>query len=293
MSDIVFREIEEVMSQVIGEDVEILSSRTLGGGCINHASKIKTTAGDWFLKWNASCPDDMFEREAEGLKELYKGASSELKIPKVLCYKDVTDSPGFLVTEFLERGNTMNDDEKLGRGLAIIHQLQNLKFGFFHDNYCGDTPQKNTFVNDWITFFRENRIEYLLRLIEQSRGLSSSELKIYNQLLERLPLLIPEDSIPVLIHGDLWSGNYMLSSAGPALIDPAAYYADREMEFAIVTMFGGFSKRFYDSYNEVFPLKSDWQERNKLYQIYHILNHYHLFGGSYGSQALRGAKSYL
>ncbi len=293
MSDIVFREIEEVMSQVIGEDVEILSSRTLGGGCINHASKIKTTAGDWFLKWNASCPNDMFEREAEGLKVLYKGASSELKIPKVLCYKDVTDSPGFLVTEFLEPGNTMNDDEKLGRGLATIHQLQNSKFGFFHDNYCGDTPQKNTFVNDWITFFRENRIEYLLRLIEQSRGLSSSELKIYNQLMERLPLLIPEDSIPVLIHGDLWSGNYMLSSAGPALIDPAAYYADREMEFAIVTMFGSFSKRFYDSYNEVFPLKSDWQERNKLYQIYHILNHYHLFGGSYGSQALRVAKSYL
>ena len=104
---------------------------------------------------------------------------------------------------------------------------------------------------------------------------------------------MPEESESVLIHGDLWSGNFMISEKGPVLIDPASYYADREMEFAIMTMFGGFSKRFYDAYNEVNPLPADWRQRNRLYQLYHVLNHYYLFGGAYRTQALSIAKSYL
>ena len=116
---------------------------------------------------------------------------------------------------------------------------------------------------------------------------------IYNRLLEKIPELIPADSKPALIHGDLWSGNYMISANGPALIDPASCYTDREMELGIVTMFGGFSQQFYDAYQEAYPLPSDWRERNRLYQLYHILNHYYLFGGSYRSQALQIAKSYI
>ena len=91
----------------------------------------------------------------------------------------------------------------------------------------------------------------------------------------------------------MWSGNYMMTQSGPALIDPSSYYADREMEFGIITMFGGFSNRFYAAYNEVNPLESDWKERNGLYQLYHILNHYYLFGGSYKMQALRIAQHYV
>jgi protein-ribulosamine 3-kinase len=133
----------------------------------------------------------------------------------------------------------------------------------------------------------------LLNLIEKERPLPVSEMNIYDKLLGRLESFIPKDSIPVLVHGDLWSGNYMISENGPALIDPASYYADREMEFAIMTMFGGFSKRFYDSYNEVNPLSPDWKQRNSLYQLYHVLNHYYLFGGGYRTQAVNIAKSYL
>jgi len=116
---------------------------------------------------------------------------------------------------------------------------------------------------------------------------------IYDKLLNRISTLIPEESVPVLIHGDLWSGNYMISKNGPALIDPASYYADREMEFAIITMFGGFSRRFYDAYNEINPLPAGWKQRNSLYQLYHVLNHYYLFGGGYRAQALQIAKSYV
>ena len=97
---------------------------------------------------------------------------------------------------------------------------------------------------------------------------------MYNKLIERIPEFVPSEANPVLIHGDLWSGNYMITDKGPALIDPASYYADREMEMGIMTMFGGFSQRFYDAYNKINPLPPDWKERNQLYQLYHVLNHY-------------------
>ncbi|WP_167619036.1 fructosamine kinase family protein [Maribellus sediminis] len=289
----VLRNVELKMSDSLGKPVHILSSDTLGGGCINHASKLQTNAGTYFLKWNASCPADMFQREAEGLQELKKAASNSLMIPEVICYQEVGEHPGFLVMEYFDSGRSGNDDEKLGRGLATIHWYKHDTFGFPHNNYCGDTPQNNQPEKDWITFFREHRLNYILGLIKQKRSLSIEELKVYDKLAVRLSKLIPNTAKPSLIHGDLWSGNYMLTSAGPALIDPATYYADREMEFGIVTMFGGFSSRFFDAYSNAFPLDPDWKDRNKLYQLYHILNHYYLFGGSYGSQAYYVAKSYL
>lgn len=291
--EIVIQDVEQKMSDTFGEPVRILSSNTLGGGCINHASRLQTNVGTFFLKWNASCPPDMFQREAEGLRELRKAASDALLIPEVICYQEVGEHPGFLVMEYFDSGRSGNDDEKLGRGLARIHWFKNDRFGFPHDNYCGDTPQNNQAEIDWITFFREHRLNYILKLIRRHRSLSADEQKVYAKLADRLPKLIPDNAKPALIHGDLWSGNYMLTTGGPALIDPAAYYADREMEFGIVTMFGGFSSRFFDAYSEAFPLDPNWRSRNKLYQLFHILNHYYLFGGSYGSQAYYVAKSYL
>jgi protein-ribulosamine 3-kinase len=293
ISKTVFPEVEQSMSKALGKPVQVFTAKTLGGGCINHASKLETNVGSYFLKWNASCPPDMFQREAEGLAALKKGASDALLIPQVICYKEVGEHPGFLVMEYFNRGTTGNDDERLGRGLAMLHRYQNDKFGFEHDNYCGDTLQSNQQEDDWITFFREQRLNHILKLIKQKRSLSSDERLVYDNLAARLPKLIPPGSNPSLIHGDLWSGNYMLTTAGPALIDPAAYYANREMEFGIVTMFGGFSSRFFDAYNEVYPLDPDWRTRNKLYQLYHILNHYFLFGAGYGAQALQVARVYL
>jgi fructosamine-3-kinase len=104
--------------------------------------------------------------------------------------------------------------------------------------------------------------------------------------------LLPEPNVPGLIHGDLWAGNYWETAKGPALIDPASYFADREMEFGIMTLFGGFHDRFWKAYHESNPLPPGWKERNKIYQLYHILNHYLLFGGGYGRQALEIARHY-
>jgi fructosamine-3-kinase len=132
-----------------------------------------------------------------------------------------------------------------------------------------------------------------LQLIQQDRPLANSDVRVFKKLQEKIPDLLPNENKPVLIHGDLWSGNYMHTNNGPALIDPAAYFASREMEFAIITMFGGFSSHFFGAYNEINALPNDWKERNKLYQLYHILNHYYLFGGGYAEDALHIARFYI
>ena len=286
-------EVENVLSEKLGKPVEIQHSGTLGGGCINNASKIETNAGIFFLKWNAGGPAERFLRESESLSELRKAASGELAVPEVYAAKRMDETLGFLVLEYLEPGSFAgNSDEILGRGLAAIHQFRNEKFGFDHNNYCGSTPQENSWEEDWPVFFRDNRLGYLLDMIKKKSPFSVSAMKVFDQLLEIIPELLPGSSEPVLIHGDLWGGNYMVCTKGPALIDPASYYADREMEMGIMTMFGGFSSRFYAAYNEVNPLPDDWKERNPLYQLYHVLNHYYLFGGGYGNQALSIARHY-
>jgi fructosamine-3-kinase len=290
---IINKEVENSLSQKFGQQVTILSSGSIGGGCINHASKINTNVGQFFLKWNANCVEDIFLREAESLRELKKAIGNELIVPEVYAAKLVNDTPGFLVQEYLPtRYSASGDDEKLGRGLALIHQFKNEKFGFYHNNYCGDTIQNNSWKTNWAEFFRDNRLGFLLNLIQNERVLPVSEIKIYDKLLQKIPKLLPSSSEPALIHGDLWSGNFMITERGPALIDPASYYADREMEMGIMTMFGGFSSRFYDAYNHVYQLPSDWRERNQLYQLYHVLNHYFLFGGGYQNQAIQIARYY-
>jgi fructosamine-3-kinase len=289
-----YNNIEIKLSEYFSKEVVIHSSSMVGGGCINNASKLVTSLGTFFLKWNSDCPGDMFIREAQGLREMKKASGRAVIVPEVFAHSAEEDHPGFIVLEFLDSGYLASGgDEALGRGLAEMHKFTNERFGFYDDNYCGTTPQDNTWKTCWTEFFRENRLRYLLDLIQTRRSLPARERQIYDKLLDRLPRLLPEESTPVLIHGDLWSGNYMITDKGPALIDPAAYYADREMEMSIMTLFGGFSGRFFDAYNEVNPLPSGWRERNKLYQLYHILNHYHLFGGGYGSQALHVAKRFI
>lgn len=294
MQNNVLQEIEKLLTEKFQKPIFVTAWQPIGGGCINNASKISTSEGDFFVKWNINCQPDIFLREAESLNGLKKAAGNQLVIPKVYGAKKVDSSPGFLIQEFLPPSfSNTKDEEQLGRGLAYIHQYKNGKFGFFSDNYCGATYQKNAWTENWALFFRDTRLGFLLELIQKERSLIASEIKFFQKLMNKIPDLLPEKSDPVLIHGDLWSGNYMITEKGPALIDPASYFADREMEFAIITLFGGFSNTFYDAYNEVNPLPADWKERNKLYQLYHVLNHYYLFGGAYKQQALQIARFFL
>ena len=290
--NIILQEVEKRLSEVLGETVKIMSSNVLSGGCINHASKIDTNCGSFFLKWNSDCESDIFIREAESLTELAEASDGTVCVPKVLYAKEIDEMPAFVVMEYLEPGG-IDQSERLGRGLAQIHKYQQDNFGFYSDNYCGATTQNNRWEKSWVPFFRDRRLSFLITLIRESRGLESSYLRLFEKLLDRMELLIPNEEKASLIHGDLWSGNYMLTKSGPALIDPTASYSHREMEFGIITMFGGFSSRFFAAYNEELPLDPGWPERNQLYQLYHVLNHYYLFGGGYLQQAVSIAKRYL
>lgn len=282
------------LSDLYGQKAVLQQKEHLGGGCINHALMLKCSVGNFFLKWNSNCASDMFMKEAAGLAELGSVPNEFLIIPKVIWAKEVDELPGLLLMEYLPpTTNSSGYDEKLGRGLAVLHQKTNDTYGFYHDNYCGATIQNNRWKNSWIDFFGQQRIMHLVHLIAEKRGLSNSEINTYGRLVEKLPIILPHETKPSLIHGDLWSGNYMYTANGPALIDPASYYADREMELSIMTMFGGFSSRVWDSYHEMYPLPPGWKERNRLYQLYHVLNHYFLFGGSYLSQANFIARQFI
>lgn len=275
------------------EDLTIKHSQHVGGGCISNSLKLTTNHGEFFLKWATNCPDDLFVREAECLKELASAGHSGLIIPQVVLENEADDIPGYLLLEFFPTGHSASEDKRLGKGLARLHRMTSMAFGFHHNNYCGATAQDNNWNISWVGFFGEQRILALVNKIEKARSLSSDEKDTYHRLVDRLPELIPDQPEASLIHGDLWSGNYLYTSTGPALIDPASYYAHREMELSIMTMFGGFSKSTWNAYQNEYPLNPGWEERVQLYQIYHILNHYYLFGGSYGSQALSVAKRFL
>lgn len=287
--------LEQHLSDTLGQPVRVQSDQSLGGGCINHASRINTSHGTYFVKWNDQGPADMFLREAECLEAL-AASGTPLVIPHVYVKtKASAGTPALLVTDFLEvaRHNTWQQDEALGRGIAELHRHQQDRYGFDHDNYCGSTLQDNQWNSDWVDFFGQQRIGALVRLIEQQGAWGATERKLFEQLQARLPALIGHRPAASLNHGDLWSGNYLYTTRGPALIDPASYYADRECDLALMAMFGGYAPRVWEAYQEAYPLPPAWQQRRDLYMLYHSLNHFYLFGGGYGQQSLSIARKYL
>lgn len=273
--------------------LRLIGVHSLGGGCISHAARLDTDAGAFFAKWNDDAPPDLFEREADGLRALAQ-AGSGLAIPRVVWAAGPSaGAPALLVTEYLAaRPARAGDDEALGRGLAAVHRVSAARHGFPQASYCGSTRQDNTAADTWAEFYAQRRLVPLLGAIERARGLAAGQRRVYERVLERLPELVAPGAPPALVHGDLWSGNVMHSERGPALVDPACAYADREMEFGITTLFGGFSETFWRAYEEAWPLPPGWRARNALYQLYHLLNHHLLFGGHYGAQALEAARRY-
>jgi fructosamine-3-kinase len=218
-------------------------------------------------------------------------ASTSLVVPRVLAARGPRDGlPGFILLEHLAPGPP--DHERLGRGLAELHRHTAPRFGFPVDSYCGSTRQPNAWCASWPEFYAQRRLLPLLAAVEAGRGLARGERRVLDRLVERLPGLLPAGGVASLIHGDLWSGNVLHAGGGPALVDPACAFAEREMEFGMSTLFGGLSARAQAAYEEAWPLAPGWRERNALYQLYHLLNHQLLFGGGYGTQALAIARRF-
>jgi fructosamine-3-kinase len=256
---------------------EVASARPIGGGDINDAWEVTLKTGARiFVKTNARAAPTMFAREAESLRWLAE--PNALRVPEVLA-----SSPRFLALELIEPGRPARDhDEQLGRGLAALHRAGAGRFGWARDNFIGSLPQDNTQEDDWPTFYARHRLEPQLRMAMAAGRASRRMQSGLTRLRERLPELVGPAEPPSRLHGDLWGGNCHTASDGaPVLIDPAVYGGHREVDLAMMRLFGGFSARVFDAYREAWPLADGWRERVPLYQIYPLLVHVNLFGGSY------------
>jgi fructosamine-3-kinase len=286
--------LEDALRRALGDrGLRVLASEPVSGGCIHHAVKLTTTSGEWFAKWSTDCAADLFASEAAGLRALREAASS-LAVPEVLVASPPGAShPALIVMEYLAPGRARaRDDAALGQGLAAIHARSSERFGFPVTTYCGPTPQLNDEADSWVEFYGERRLRPLSLRLEAEGRIGGRERRLVERVVERLPVLLAHATLPSLVHGDLWSGNVLATTRGPGLVDPAAAFCDREVEFGITTLFGGFSERFFDAYHEAWPLPPGWRERNALYQLYHLLNHHLIFGGHYGSEALSIARRF-
>lgn len=269
----------------------ILSISRVGGGCIAHASRVEAARGAFFLKWAPAPAGLTFEAEAIGLEAL-GGAPAPLVVPEVLSAVDAQDGqPGHLLMNWIEQGRPgPRFDEELGEGLAALHAATEPagRYGFARDNFIGRLPQRNDWRDDWPAFFGQMRLEPQIRMARDAGHWRSAWNPLADRLLERLAALLPARPPAALCHGDLWSGNVMASAQGhPVLIDPAVYFGHGETDLAMMTLFGGFSRRAFEAYHAVHPRSSGHAEREAIYQLYHLLSHLNHFGSSYAGAVER------
>jgi protein-ribulosamine 3-kinase len=255
---------------------EILRSQSVAGGCINNGARLATDRGQtFFLKQNNAAPSDMFQREADGLRALAVPGGPRTPSPLLI-------GPSFLLLEDLAPARPGKDYwPKFGGQVAAVHDRQSDRFGFDEDNYLGSSRQPNPWLEDGFEFFRRHRLVFQARVAEDGGRLSTEDRRKVERLGQRLPQLIPNQPAS-LLHGDLWSGNAIVGSAGePAWIDPAAHYGWAEAELGMTTLFGRFPEQFYTAYQQARPMEAGWRERLPIYNLYHLLNHLNLFGLSY------------
>lgn len=260
------------------------TAHALSGGCINEAYSLVGNGERYFVKLNQPGGLAMFEAEAAALAEI--AASDAIRVPRpVTAGADASHS--WLVLEYVEFARpAAQTSAMLGEQLAAMHRCTAQAFGWKRDNTIGATPQPNPREADWATFFGRHRLGHQLQLAEANSApgrLLDSGLK----LAESVPTLLAGHAPrPSLLHGDLWGGNWAADSAGaPIIFDPASYYGDREADLAMTELFGGFDKRFYQSYESAWPTVPGYEIRKGLYNLYHVLNHFNLFGGGYAAQA--------
>lgn len=254
------------------------------GGDINEAYQLTTTTETYFLKLNDKTRfPAMFEKEAGGLDLLRK--NSLLVIPQVIK-SGIAGDKQYLVLEWLDKGSPQkNMWEKFGEALATMHAKHQEYFGLNEDNYIGSLNQLNNRHEQWHSFYRECRIMPLVRVLFDEGHYSKTDITAAHNFCQHVKDLFPAEP-PSLLHGDLWAGNYLIHSSGyAAIFDPAVYFGHREMDIGMTKLFGGFDQRFYDAYNETYPLERGWEKRLELTQLYPLLVHAVLFGGHYLSSA--------
>ncbi len=283
----VFHSLQEAITSVFGNNIRVRYARPIAGGDINEAFALTLTDGTGiFMKSNARENLSFFTAEIKGLSAIAR--TETIQTPHILgCGTDEERNCSFLLLELVtSQGRCFNYWETFGYQLAELHSSTTVeyvaggRFGFLEDNYIGAGRQVNLPRDNWITFFRDCRLEP--QFYRAADYFSTEDIRQIHRLLDHIGDVLTEPKHPSLLHGDLWSGNVMTGKDGRAwMIDPAAYVGHAEADLAMTELFGGFAPEMYAAYQEVSPLEPGYEERRDLYNLYHLLNHLNLFGRSY------------
>jgi fructosamine-3-kinase len=279
--------IAAAISAATGAPFRIASSRAVSGGCIHASVALAGEDGrHYFAKTNDARQGANLAAEADGLAAL---AAAGMRVPTVIA-QGVAEDTAFLVLEHLAlREGRPAEYRELGRSLARMHARPvGTTFGWHRPNFIGATPQRNGETHDWAEFWDRERLGPQLALAAE-RGLGDALQSLGARLRAAVPrLLAGRAPKPALLHGDLWGGNAAFVQSGePVVFDPAVYRGDPEADLAMTELFGGFPRAFYEGYGEIAPIDPGYARRRDLYNLYHVLNHANLFGGSYAAQAAR------
>jgi protein-ribulosamine 3-kinase len=262
------------------------SYRPIGGGSINSTFQILMKPNKpWFGKFNnARQFPGLFIKESNGLALLRR--LGPIRVPATIGCGEV-EGTQVLLLEWINEGLRTDDFwRQFGRQLALQHSVSQPSFGLEEDNYIGSLPQDNTPAADWVDFFIQRRLEPQIRSAIDAGLIDSSTLGHFRRLYPRLPDFFPVEP-PALLHGDLWSGNFLCDTAGqPVLIDPAVYFGHRHMDLALTTLFGGFEPAFYEAYNDIYPFPKNYLQQWEIANLYPLLIHLNLFGLSYKGNIL-------
>ncbi len=281
------RALSAALARVLGVEV-VRASATRGGD--SHLA-IEATLADGrrvFVKHGADAAT--YAAEADGLGWLAE--ADAIATPAVLAVGPA-DAP-FLALDFVETGRGSDCDERLGRELAALHRFGAPTFGLGRANVMGRVPQDNRPLPSWAAFYGERRLAPLVQRTRDDGSLDAATARAVEDVIARLPALVGPDEPPARLHGDLWSGNVMCDRTGaPVLVDPAVYGGHREIDLAMLKLFGGPGPRCFAAYDEAYPLAPGVADRVPLYQLYPLLIHVAMFGSSYCAQVRRAARAVL
>jgi len=284
--------VKELITKQLNTTISSLEANSVGGGSINHTYRLTINHREkYFLKLNSATKfPGLFGKEKNGLE--YLGLQNCILTPSVILHATV-DKYQLLLLEWIETGiRQANFWKEFGRQLAQLHRVTNDQFGFAEDNYMGSLPQQNTLTKSWTEFFINHRLQPQIELAITENLLQKKHMTSFESVFKKLDSIFNTEK-PSLLHGDLWSGNFMCNTqSSPVLIDPAVYFGHRSMDLAMTTLFSGFDKTFYDSYHEHFSFPDNFHEQWEICNLYPLLVHLNLFGSGYLHDITKIIKKY-
>lgn len=284
--------IQQKLKELFSYNTNEIQFGSVAGGCINDTYRITLGHQQFFCKTNSATKfPQLFEKEANGLRLIAR--QNDIKVPEVIdCFE--SNDQQILLLEWINEGErTERFWKKFGGRLAALHNASNGYFGLSEDNYMGSVAQSNQPTDNWVDFFLHQRLEPLVYKSLSQNLLSSKHQTRFESLYKQLPGIFEKEQKPSLLHGDLWSGNFMCTlNEEPILIDTAVYYGHPSVDLGMTTLFGGFSSSFYEAYNYHSPFPSNYKEQWEVCNLYPLLIHLLLFGKSYLSQIERLLHNY-